>query len=449
MNIFVLDKPKFKENDRIKVIQALENPALNQEITAFIEDANEPEYRHWDSLRHKKPLPAGFSPEQAWYAVKLFRRLERRKTEIRSEDGHWFGWTKLKIFEWYGHEFDLHTGGELMTSVGELKTDEKKRLISKGLMDEAIASAQLEGADTTRAYAQKMLREKIKPRNASDQMILNNHRTMVRIEAEYKDRELSIDLLMEMHSLLTEKTVDDEGEAPRLRKKGEEMFVVDKAEGMIFHKAPAIEFSQKELQRLVEFANDDSGDFLHPLVKATMLHFWIGYLHPLTDGNGRLARVLFYWYLLRKGYWAFAYLPIAAKIKHGGKKSYTMSYVYTEQDDFDVTYFISYILKKTFEAHKDFQGYVEEMRQSNSEVALIARTEYHFNDRQIQLIKYLGANKENTTTISSYIAVSGVSRATAINDLNNGIKRGFIQKKKIGRTVYFYGTPQIEKLIKT
>ncbi|MCR4278982.1 MAG: Fic family protein [bacterium] len=447
MNFFNLEKPTIEKNDRLEVLQAMESPSAVQEIGVFTQAANEPEYCHWDSLKHKKPLPAGFSKEQAWYAVKLSRLFERRKSEIHSADGHVFGWTKLGIFERYCHEFDLHTGGELMTSVSELKADEKKRLISKGLMDEAIASAQLEGADTTRAYAQKMLREKIKPRNESDQMILNNHRAMLLVESDYRNQKLSADLILEMHSVLTEKTLDSENEVPRLRKKTEEMYVIDRIEGIVYHKAPDIDFVKKELQRMADFANNNEGDFLHPIIKASMLHFWMGYLHPFTDGNGRLARLLFYWYLLKRGYWAFAYLPIASKIKQGGKKGYTMAYVYTEQDDFDLTYFISYLLRKSIEAHKDFQKYVANMRKSNSEIALAARTKYGLNDRQIQLIKYLAANADNSTTIASYISVSGISRATAINDLNELLRKGFIEKKKVGRTVYFYGKETIDRIV--
>jgi Fic family protein len=447
MAFFRLEQPKVEKEDRLHVIQAMESATSGQEISAFVQAANEPEYRHWNDLKHRKPLPAGLSKEQAWYAVKLSRLIERRRSEIHSVDGHFFGWTKLGIFERCCHEFDLHTGGELITSIGDLKADEKKRLISKGLMDEAIASAQLEGADTTRAYAQKMLREKIKPRNESDQMILNTHRAMLAVEGDYKNRSLSIDLLMEMHSLLTEKTVDSEGETPRFREKDETMFVLDRAEGVIYHEAPNTSFVNSELRRMVRFANNENGEFLHPVVKASMLHFWMGYLHPFTDGNGRLARLLFYWYLLKQGYWAFAYLPIAAKIKEGGKKGYTMSYVYSEQDGFDLTYFISYMLRKSIEAHQDFQTYIKNMRKSNSEIARAARTKHGLNDRQIQLIKYLAANVDNSTTIKSYQSVSGVSRATTINDLNGLLKKGFTKKKKVGRTVYFYGTAQIERLI--
>jgi Fic family protein len=198
----------------------------------------------------------------------------------------------------------------------------------------------------------------------------------------------------------------------------------------------------------VHFANNESEGFLHPVVKAAMLHFWVGYLHPYTDGNGRLARVIFYWYLLKHEYWAFAYLPIAAKIKSGGKIGYTMSYVYSEQDDHDMTYFISYLLRKAIESNKELQNYIEKTRKTNKLVAFEARTKFSLNDRQIQLLKYLSTDKDHSTQIVSYQTFNGVSRATAINDLKELSQKGLTRKRKIGRNVFYYGTEEISKLFK-
>lgn len=451
MEFFKLEKPKsLSESDKIAIIEAFDNVNTRADVSEFVKKANSPEYRYWDAVKHQKPLPAGLTPEQAWYVIKMTRALGRQKSPITTEDDHTFTWFKLSDFEKVCHEFDLHTGGELMVSFGELKTDERKRLISKGLMDEAIASAQLEGADTSRKYAQKMLREKIKPRNISEQMILNSHRAMLEVDKNYKHQSVSYDLLLEMHSLLTEDTVDSEGEPPRLRRVDDEpVRVQDELEGIIYHESPSVSFVKGQLKRFVDFANDMDTDeeFLHPIIKATILHFWIGYLHPFTDGNGRLARLLFYWYLLHHGYWAFAYLPIAAKIKTQGKKGYTMAYVYSEQDDYDFTYFISYILRKSSEAHQDFQKYLKLVRKSNAEMAFTVRTKLKLNDRQIQLIKYLSADSENTTTVSSYISVNRVSRATAVSDLKNLVNKKLVGRKKVGRTVYYFGTKPALKLI--
>lgn len=446
MDYFSLDKPKIKPEDRLAVIQALEDSQRRHEVDSFIARANEPEYKHWELVKHQKPLPTGLTPVQTWYAVKLARSFERMQSNVTSVDDKVFGWVRLVHIERDCHELDLHAGGDLMESVSNLKADERRRFVSKGLMEEAIASAQLEGADTSRVYAQRMLRERIAPRNDSDRMILNNHRAMLAVEKELKLRPLSLDLLLEMHSMLAEGTHDSEGETPRLRRPGEPVEVHDSE--YVYHRGPDAPFINKALKALVSFANDDESAFVHPLVKAAMLHFWIGYLHPFTDGNGRLARLLFYWYLLqpRHDYWAIAYLPIAAKIKSGGKKGYTMAYVYSEQDDHDLTYFISYIIRKVKEAHGDFKKHLERARKESAEIAGSARKTYGLNDRQIFLVKYLRSSSEHASTIASYQAVNRVSRATAFNDLAALVTKGLLKKKRIGMTMHYYGTKKVAEL---
>jgi Fic family protein len=47
------------------------------------------------------------------------------------------------------------------------------------------------------------------------------------------------------------------------------------------------------------------GGYVHPVVRAMILHFWLAYDQPFTDGNGRMARALFYWAVLHQGDWIF------------------------------------------------------------------------------------------------------------------------------------------------
>ena len=65
----------------------------------------------------------------------------------------------------------------------------------------------------------------------------------------------------------------------------------------------------------------------------------IGYIHPFGDGNGRTARALFYWSMLRSGYWLFEYISIS-KLIQKSHIAYNTAFIYTETDDFDLTYFI-------------------------------------------------------------------------------------------------------------
>lgn len=93
-------------------------------------------------------------------------------------------------------------------------------------------------------------------------------------------------------------------------------------------------------------------------MKAIILHFMLGYEHPFRDGNGRTARALFYWFMLKSGYWPFEYISISTLLKEAPMQ-YGRSYVYTETDAFDLTYFVIYQLRVIERAMQAFMTYFE------------------------------------------------------------------------------------------
>ena len=216
---------------------------------------------------------------------------------------------------------------------------------------------------------------------------------------------------------------------------------------VIYHEDPNIEFVRNELERLIKFANDEyeNEPFIHPIIKAIMLHFWMGYLHPFTDGNGRLARLLFYWYLIKKGYWAFVYLPISKIIKKSPKQ-YIMSYVYSEQDDNDMTYFLDYNIRKIKLAVKDFEEYLERQSSKNVQMKKKCDTKYKLNIRQVQLLQYLHGDPDGRTSLTAHMNINQVAKMTASKDLKDLARKGFLVIDKQGRNVYYFGTKKIKEL---
>jgi Fic family protein len=176
-----------------------------------------------------------------------------------------------------------------------------------------------------------------------------------------------------------------------------------------------------------------------------MLHFWIGLLHPFEDGNGRLARMLFYWYMLKEGYWAFAYLTISERILKA-RKQYTMAYIYSEQDDNDLTYFVDYNIRKIQEAQKQFQLWLEKKKQESSSRAHLFKSDYNFNDRQTRLIHHFYQHMQEYTTVSAYKNIYSVSKGTAITDLKKLQQQGFLTVKRKGKNSLYLPTDLIKTL---
>jgi len=444
--LFKLIKPNQTKINHEEMPKAFANEN-KAEIFDFIKRSEEPEYLYWDKVQYKEPSPKGVAKNDLWEVVKFFRELRGVKTIIKDKDGKFFSWSKLSYFEEFFHELDMNTGGEIFVEKSGIDKANKQKLITRGIMEEAIASSQLEGAATSRQAAKKMLREGRKPINKSEQMIMNGYIAMKAIEDDYKDREMSLDLILELHALITKDTFDSQDEKPRLRKVGEPVCVSDDASGIIYHEAPDMKFVKKELERLIKFANDESenGSFIHPIIKAIMLHFWMGYLHPFTDGNGRLARLLFYWYLVKKGYWAFVYLPISKVIKKFPKQ-YIMAYVYSEQDDNNMTYFLDYNIRKIKLAVQEFAEYLEKQSSRNMQMKKKCDVKYKLNMRQVQLLQYLHGDSDERTTLTAHMNVNQVAKMTASKDLKDLAKKGFLTVDKRGKYVYYYGTEKIKEL---
>jgi Fic family protein len=448
-DLYQVDSPPVQME---KVMDILGKCLNDPEIKAALTKADE-DYLHWEALKYKNWIPSKYNldKELFWTLVRAHRSFNAITTPIKDSQGHFFKMNTSGYSDFL-HSVDKEIAGHFM-GISGLSESDKRQFISRSIIEESIASSQLEGANTSRAVAKQMLLEGRKPINHSEKMIVNNHKTMLKIEEEFCKKELSWDLICELHSMITDQTIPKEkqGVLRETFDENQNRLVIkpwnDKPPTYI---APDKEFVESELPRLIDFANDKekkSDIFIHPLIKAIMLHFWIALLHPFEDGNGRLARILFYWYMLRHDYWAFAYISLSEKIKKSPKQ-YALAYVYSEQENRDMTYFIDYNINKIKLARKDFQAYIERKIKENQSVISFSQREYEFNERQIKLLQYLNQKMENRTNITAHMKSYSVQKVTAINDLKDLVEKGFLIKRKQGRNVYYYPTKQIKEIFK-
>lgn len=445
MEFYRLKKPDTSTVDKKRLVDFLQNN--KRKVMSAIYEVSEPKYLFWDKIRHKLS-PHGLRPIEFWYLIKLIRTASSRPTILRAESGEYFHWLRLIYTDEYLHKMDLKLGGELFLHYQNIITTHgKQRLLTKSLIEEAIASSQLEGAITTTPAAKKMILEKRVPKDKSERMIVNNYKTMKAINEHYKSLKLSEEILFELHSLITKDTLSKDKQQRYRRDK--DNITVNDGVRYIYHIPPKNHFVKREMKRLIKFANDEQGGrFIHPVIKAIFLHFWIGYLHPFYDGNGRLARTIFYWYLLRKKYWAIQYLPVSLAIKKSASQ-YGMAYVYTEQDDFDLTYFYDFHMRKILQSLKEFDNYIRKKVLDNKDIEKKIEEKFQLNDRQKELLRYLLVKGRNSyVTPSSYVTLYKISRMTAFKDFKNMEKLGLLTSKKVGRNMKYFATSKIRNLIK-
>lgn len=442
MEPFKIEKPDFSQIDRKQVV---ENYLKTQDnYVAFFNRTSEDNYYYWDTVKHLTP-PTQVRPVESWYIIKLMRNIASKTTPIKAEEGKFFTWYRPSYTDEYLHKIDMKFGGEIFTHYQNIITPYgKQRLLTKSIIEEAIASSQLEGAAVTTPVAKKIILENKAPKDKSERMIINNYRTMRAIVDNYKNQPLSSEMLLELHTLITKDTLGNDKQG-RFRRDEDGISVNDQMK-YIYHTPPNGAFLKEQIFQLIRYANDETEvGFVHPIIKAIFIHFWVGYLHPFYDGNGRIARTLFYWYLMRKGYWAIQYLPISLVIKNASDK-YGMSYVYSEQDECDITYFYDFHIKKIMEALKNFEAYIKKKNEENTSLQDKLAHKFQLNDRQYELLRYLIMKGEGGyVTPSSFIMLYKVSRETANKDMKELEELNLIGKKRVGKNVRYFATKLLYK----
>lgn len=410
------------------------------------------QYLHWDELRHREP-PEKLSLENWWLTLKVARQsLYRKLPLLRDKTGNTFVFGMPEPVLVDLHHIDRDAAGEISSAADVTTPGQRDRYLRHSLVEEAITSSQLEGASTTRQAAKSMLREGRKPSDRSEQMIFNNYRAMEMIR-NIRAQPMTPASILELHRFLTEDTLDDPADAGRLRDT-DNVRVEDHRDGTLIHQPPpAAELTQR-LEQLCQFANDDekSEPFVHPVIRAILIHFMIGYDHPFVDGNGRTARALFYWSMARQGYWLMEFLSISHVLRKAPAQ-YVRAYLHTETDDNDTTYFIIHqleVIRNSITAlHQYLDRTAKEHRETGRLLASSQKLRDQLNHRQIALLTHALKHPGERYLVEGHQRSHGVVYETARSDLLRLAKLGLLQKSRSGRAHAFTAPNDLRKRIDT
>ncbi|OQP56173.1 hypothetical protein A4H97_00015 [Niastella yeongjuensis] len=385
-------------------------------------------YYYYDKWKYRAQ-EWGIDPHKLWGAVKVNRKISNNTLTISSVTGFTFSVGSPSFVQKYLHEFDLNLGGSLQGDA-IIPSEDRDRYLISSLMEEAIASSQLEGAATTRRVAKEMLENNRRPKNASEQMILNNYEAMKWIVSN-KDTPITIETIKQLHSILTKSTLSEAEEEGTFRK-DDDVKVVDVQTGRPVYTPPKASDLDQLMKEFCDFTNDHMKlrFFLHPITKGIILHFLIGYIHPFVDGNGRTARTIFYWYLLKHGYWLIEFMSVS-RIILNSKAQYSRAYLYTEQDDNDLTYFVNYNLRCTYLALEDLKRYIRR-KSAEKQNAMTMLRNTRFNDRQIILLQEVIQDSTIYFNVRQVQNRFGISNQTARNDLNGLVNEGVFEERRSG-----------------
>lgn len=426
--------PKLDSQKQFEAVQMLTKSQMQPLFQKINGD-----YLYWDKVKYIAPKE--IDKEILWQAVKIQRQLNAQDIQFGN---YYFHFTITKNMQALLHDFDMNLGGSLGTKSIIPNTDKKYYLISS-IMEEAIASSQMEGASTTRRIAKDMLRKQLKPTNKSQQMIVNNYETINKI-SKNKFMDFSKEVLLDIHHSIVNKTLDSTEDEGVFRKK-DDIYVVDGISGLVAHTPPSYTEIDNMITDLCNFANNDNdSNFIHPIIKGIIIHFVLAYIHPFADGNGRTARSLFYWYLIKKGYWLTEYLSIS-RIIYTNKTSYEKAFLYTENDGNDLSYFIQYhlnVMKKAFEELKKYLQRKIDEQQNLLRFSGIS----NINERQRYVLHTISESKRTFFTPKELATQFDISVKTARTDLQSLVDMGFLSPTHLNkRAVGYIKSEQFDSLL--
>lgn len=194
----------------------------------------------------------------------------------------------------------------------------------------------------------------------------------------------------------------------------------------VHYEAPSAERIQSEMKKFIEWINTSQ---IEPVVKAAVAHFWFVTIHPFEDGNGRIARAIADLLLARSDMCSKRFYSMSSQIQKERKDYYSILEA-TQRGDGDITLWIKWfveclerallntenVLFKVFEKFRFWKKFEDSV----------------FNERQKKILNMLLDGFDGNLTSGKYAKICKVSTDTALNDLNDLVKKNVLQKGEAG-----------------
>lgn len=429
-------QPPDFSGDLEELVRAVQTPGIAPEVNG--------EYLHWDELRHRKP-PGQLDHRGWWLAIHIQRQGLLRGFPLLDKTGQQFRFGMPDSVLRLVHSIDRDAAGRIEVPDDITNRATRDKYVVSSLIEEAITSSQLEGASTTRRVAKKMLESGRRPQNADERMIWNNFQAMEWVRANLH-RPLTLDAVLELHRVVTVDALEGGSDgAGRFRRDDEPIVVVNHDDNETLHVPPPASSLSERIDAMCAFGNgSDDGSFVHPVVRAILLHFWLAYDHPFVDGNGRTARALFYWSMLRQGYWLTEFLSISRVIKKAPAQ-YARAFLFAEDGHRDATYFVLHQLRVVRKAIDDLTIYLKRKTHELRDVESKLRDRGDLNHRQIAVLARALRHPDEQWSIQQHMRTNGIVYQTARVDLLSLAEKGLLVQKKYGQSYVFRVPADLEQ----
>ena len=250
------------------------------------------------------------------------------------------------------------------------------------IYSEIEGTLNVENVPTTRRRLKELLEEDAPVKDKND-IIIKNMKAGIDFVNELPD--FNKDNLFALYSILSKDCLDDDD----VLKPGD-YYRYDGVEIAHYHGCPC-QLIDECMNSLFEYVNDVLYGKNKNMVELTLLphicHYYMIYIHPYFDYNGRTARMVSYWIYLLSG--VHDYPPIVSEAINQTKNKYYNAIELSRDSHNDLTYFLKYIFGITCDYAITYQN-LEYIEKANKNKGIIV-TETELNYMKKILISYDGA----------------------------------------------------------
>jgi Fic family protein len=194
---------------------------------------------------------------------------------------------------------------------------------------------------------------------------------------------------------------------------------------------------------LERFINDDEASHIDPLIKMALIHHQFESIHPFSDGNGRIGRIINVLYLTRVGLLEIPILYLSRYVTTHKADYYRL--LQAVRDDGAWEPWLLYMLRAVSSTSRQTLELIEGMR------GLMA--DYKRGLREHPSVRYSQDLLNNLfrhpyTRIEFVQTDLGVTRQTAAKYLDQLAEVGFVEKHQHGRNNYYVNRPLMELFLR-
>ena len=309
------------------------------------------------------------------------------------------------------------------------RPEELEKLVEIAKIQSTEASNAIEGIVTTNTRIRQLVEEKTTPRNRDEQEIAG-YRDVLNVIHESLDAiPLTQNYILQLHKILYSHMSNPAAGKTKTMQNYISAAYSDGHTEILFTPLDPFE-TPKALDKICEEYNRVIGNAeVEPLIAIPIFIHDFLCIHPFTDGNGRMSRILTTLLLYRSGFYVGKYISLEAKIANHKDLYYEALHDSSEgwhKGNDDPIPFIKYLLGTIIAAYRDFED----------RFTLVEVKKPALETVRLATMNKLGKfTKQDIRELCPSLSISSIEGA-----LRKLVESGEIKREGNGKSTFYYRT---------